>query len=315
MNIKANIDDLVILLAVYDTKGFSSAARLLSYPVAKITRAIANLESAYQLPLFVRTTRRTVATESCHAFVSAIRLVLNDIEDAESILMQHHVKPSGWLRVDAVSTFIGHQLIPIMSKFKTMYPHIHIELMTNDKIIDLIEKRTDVAIRVGQLADSSLHATFLGKSPLKLVATRNYFKSRQKVMPESINELLAHDIIGFTRQSKLNNWPIATRYLDEHPNCMAHPQIMGRFLPVIPCMTANSGEAILQLCLADHGIALLSQFTVARYLKNEDLIEIMPGLICDIHPRNDVHAVYYKNSTLSKRIEVFIDFLKNNLVI
>ncbi|SET42013.1 LysR family transcriptional regulator [Thorsellia anophelis] len=311
MKIEAKTDELIILVAVYDAGSFSAAARQLTYPIAKITRAIANLELAYQLTLFTRTTRRIVPTEECHRFVERVRQILLNLEASEQELMQVHVKPRGWLRVDAVSSFVLHQLVPLVSQFKLAYPDISIELMTNDNIIDLIEKKTDVAIRVGLLTDSNLYATSLGKSQMHIVASPYYF--RDKKIPDTLSELLSHDMIGFTRQSKLNRWPLSKAYLSLHPEHCHHSQLAGEYLQITPCLTASSGEAVLQLCLAGHGIALLSNFTVKAYLDSGQLIKIMPDLISSNHPRNEVNAVYYKNRALSKRISVFIDFLQANL--
>lgn len=301
----------MILVAVYDAGSFSAAARQLNYPIPRITRAIANLEAAYQLTLFTRTTRRILPTEECKQFIGKIRQILLSIEAAEQELMQVHVKPSGWLRVDAVSSFVLHQLIPLVSQFKTLYPDIAIELMTNDNIIDLIEKKTDVAIRVGLLTDSNLYATSLGKSQMRIVASPLYFQN--KTYPETITELMSHDMIGFTRQSKLNLWPLSPEYLSLHGTCLDHDSLNGEYLQISPNLTASSGEAVLQLCLSGHGIALLSHFTVGSYLESGELIELMPGVISNNHPRNEVNAVYYKNRALSKRISVFIDFLQANL--
>jgi DNA-binding transcriptional LysR family regulator len=159
--------------------------------------------------------------------------------------------------------------------------------------IDLIEKRTDVAIRIGKLDDSNLHATKLGRSLMRLVASPNYLKTHGT--PQSVNDLHHHQLIGFSRGSSLNQWPLLEP------------------LEISPSITASSGETLLRLCAAGHGIALISNFMVGEHLKSRELIEVLPGSIDQSSPRHDVHAVFYRNTALSKRISVFIELLKARL--
>ncbi|MDO6682190.1 MULTISPECIES: LysR family transcriptional regulator [unclassified Oceanobacter] len=286
-------DDLVILLAVFDLGGFSAAANSLDHPVAKVTRAIQRLEQRLDTNLFNRTTRKVEPTEECIDFVQQVRKGLEYLEHAEETLQLRKQAPSGWLRVDAASPFILHQIVPLVTEFQQRYPLITLELVSNESVIDLIEKRTDVAIRIGQLDDSNLHAIKLGRSPLRLVASPNYLKVHGT--PQSIQDLHHHRLIGFTRGSTLNHWPLSDSF------------------EIRPSIAASSGETLLQLCLANQGIALISNFMVAAALKNGALVEVLPGVINRHSPRQEVHAVFYRNTTLSKRISVFIDFLATRL--
>uniref|UniRef100_UPI0030DD2BE4 LysR family transcriptional regulator n=1 Tax=Dasania marina TaxID=471499 RepID=UPI0030DD2BE4 len=286
-------DDLVILLAVFDLGGFSAAAKTLNHPVAKVTRAIQRLEQRLDTNLFNRTTRKVEPTEECLDFVRQVREGLKHLEQAEETLQLQKRVPSGWLRVDAASPFMLHQIAPLMAEFQQLYPLVKLELVSNDNFINLIEKRTDVAIRIGKLDDSNLHATKLGRSPMRLMASPNYLKTYGT--PQSANELQHHQLIGFSRGSALNKWPLSEP------------------LEITPSIAASSGETLFQLCLGGHGIALISNFMIGEYLKNGELIEVLPGVIDQSSPRHDVHAVFYRNTALSKRISVFIEFLKARL--
>ncbi|GAB3480603.1 LysR substrate-binding domain-containing protein [Marinomonas epiphytica] len=113
--------------------------------------------------------------------------------------------PRGKLRVDAVSPFLYHQIIPHIAAFQAAYPDIQLELISSENIIDLIEKKTDVAIRIGQLADSNLHARRIGFSKLHIVGSPSYFDRFGK--PLNVTDLAKHQIIGFADSAKLNNWP------------------------------------------------------------------------------------------------------------
>ncbi|MFC0180908.1 LysR substrate-binding domain-containing protein [Thorsellia kenyensis] len=310
--LKANTDDYMILLAVHDFNGFSAAAKHLNYPVSRITRSIASLEKNYGVSLFTRTTRKMTPTNECHFFVERIRPHIEELIKAEHSLMRLNQTPQGVLRVDAVNSFILHQLLPIVDIFQEKYPAIQLALISNDNIIDLIEQKTDIAIRIGPLQDSNLHATFLGKSTLKIVASPTYLATSGT--PFTVAELLTHRFIGFSQPSKFNQWPLSIKYI-ERLTPDQRDLLGGHFIKISPIISASSGETILGLCLKGHGIALLSNFTVKSFIESGQLIEIMPGLISSDHPRNLVNAVYYKNQSLSAKFTVFIDFLKEHLTL
>ena len=293
MSIISKTNDLEILLAVCDTGSFSGAAKSLDCPVAKVTRAIQRLESELSCNLFNRTTRRVEATEEGKVFIEHIRPGLIQLEKAEENLRLLQSAPSGLLRVDAASPFIIHQLVPLMAGFREAFPLIKIELISSDNIINLIEKRTDVAIRIGQLQDSNLHAIALGKSKLRLVASPSYLQSHG--YPEQIDHLQEHKTLGFSENSKLNDLPLLH-------NVTIKPEI-----------AASSGETMLKLCLLGNGIALLSDFMTKPLLKNGRLIEVLPGSVVSPHPREDVWAVYYRNTALSSRISAFIGYIAERL--
>lgn len=292
MAIISKISDLTILLAIQDVGSFSGAADILGYPVAKVTRAIQRLENDLNTNLFNRTTRKVEPTEECKRFIEEIRLGISHIEKAEESLklMQH--QPSGRLRIDAASPFVLHQLIPIIPAFQKAYPLIQLDLVSSEGFIDLIEKRTDIAIRIGKLADSNLHSKKLGTSRLRLLASPEYIK--EYGIPKTTEALKQHKIIGFSENEALNEWPLTER------------------VKLPPSITASSGETVMRLCLVGQGIALLSDFMTKQAREAGELIEVLPNELIHPTPREEVHAVYYRNTALSKRISVFLDFVAEN---
>lgn len=293
MTIISQTADLEILLALYDSGSFSAAARLLDCPVAKVSRAVQRLENELAVTLFNRTTRRVEATEEGRLFISQLRPALQQLALAEEQLRLSRGEPAGLLRVDAASPFVLHQLVGLVSEFQRQYPRVKLELISSENFIDLIEKRTDVAIRIGALQDSNLHATKLGKSPLRLLASKAYLQKYG--MPMHSNELAQHQLLGFSEPGKLNHWHLANP------------------INIQPAISASSGETLLQLCKLGHGIALLSDFMTQALRQSGELIEVLPGQLQSPHPREDIHAVYYRNTALSGRISVFIRFLQQHL--
>ncbi|MCP4059693.1 MAG: LysR family transcriptional regulator, partial [Pseudoalteromonas sp.] len=215
---------------------------------------------------------------------------LNTLQTGEEAIKLLKQAPSGKLRIDAASPFVLHQLVPLIAEFNTQYPHITLDITSHDSIIDLLEHKTDLAIRIGELKDSNLHAKKLGVSKLHLVASPSYLKHTPTISHTS--DLTQHKLIGFTDSPKLNNWPLKS------------PIALNFGL------TASSGETVRQLCLANQGVALLSHFMIGDDLKSGKLIEILPGSISTPNNREIVQAVYYKNSAVSSRIMAFLDFIK-----
>lgn len=297
MTILSSTVSLEMLLAVVDNGGFSAAATQLDVQVARVSRAIAKLEQDLDCTLLNRTTRRVELTQEGVFFVNEVRASLQQLSHAESRLRELKKTPTGTLRIDAASPFMLHQIVPLMAGFRKAYPLIDLELISNESIIDLIEKRTDVAIRIGQLEDSNLHARLLGHSKLHIVASPDYLQSL--AFPVTLETLKDCSIIGFASSSTLNNWPMK--------------QVLSP--PLKPSILGSSGETIRQLCLQGNGIALLSDFMVAKDIREDNLVSLLEGSVSSPHPREQINAVYYKNSALSSRISAFLDYIQDKLTL
>ena len=293
MSQHAKTEDLEIFITVVDSGSFSAAANLLDQQVAKVSRAVSRLENALQCTLLNRTTRRLELTEEGHTFIKYARDGLNTLQTGEEAIKLLKQSPSGKLRVDAASPFVLHQLVPLIEQFTQQYPQITLDITSHDSIIDLLEHKTDLAIRIGDLKDSNLHARKLGTSELHLVASPEYLKKAPKLSQAS--DLSHHKLIGFTDSPSLNNWPLNIP------------------LKLSFGITASSGETIRQLCIANQGIALLSHFMVTDDLKTGRLVTVLPKSIKTPNHREDIQAVYYKNSAVSSRILAFLDFIKPKL--
>lgn len=153
-----------------------------------------------------RTTRRIELTDEGRQFVESIRLGLIQIQQAEEDIVTRGELPKGRLRVDAASPFVFHQLIPHIKDFNQEFPNIDLELTSNEGFVDLLEKKTDLAIRIGQLNDSTLHARPLGRSVLFIVAAPVYLS--RCGFPQKSYDLVNHDTIGFAGPKILNQWPV-----------------------------------------------------------------------------------------------------------
>ncbi len=243
--------------------------------------------------MFNRTTRRVELTEEGRQFVDSVRLGLQMIQSTEEEIVSRGELPKGRLRVDAASPFVFHQLVPLVQSFKEAYPDIELELTSNEGFVDLLEKRTDVAIRIGKLSDSTLNARPLGKSLLHIVPSPDYLAKRG--LPTKPEDLSSHQIVGFSGNKVLNHWPLPNQSY------------------VAPTVTASNGETVRQLALAGNEIACLSGFMVQEDMAAGRLIPILEQDKLANTDRERVNAVYYKSSSVSRRISAFIDFIQPRL--
>ncbi|MBD1389904.1 LysR family transcriptional regulator [Neiella sp. HB171785] len=290
---KTRSDDLQLLISVVDCGGFSAAAEQLGVQVAKVSRAVARIESQLNITLLNRTTRRLELTEEGATFVDSIRQGLSTLALAEEQLQSHSQQPSGRIRLDAASPFALHQIVPLIGDFRRLYPAIELELTANEGIIDLLRHQVDVAIRIGRLQDSNLHARLLGRSPLLLVASPSYLAEHGT--PQSAAALQHHQLLGFVGSNNLNRWPLQPA------------------LAIQPHLSASNGEVVRQLALAGHGIACLSRFMVAPDIAEGRLRSVLSSQLVAGSERELVHAVYYRSSGLAPRVSVLLDYLQQHL--
>src|SRR6218665_2620222 len=155
---KTTLDELQAFTAVVDSGSITAAAEHLAQTVSGVSRTLSRLEHKLDTTLLRRTTRRLEVTEEGHAFLGPARAILGAVDEAEEQMARRRQVPAGRLRVNAASPFMLHAIVPLVPEFMRRYPQIQLMLDTDDLNIDLLERRTDIAIRIGPLADSSLHA-------------------------------------------------------------------------------------------------------------------------------------------------------------
>ena len=292
---KTNSDELELFVAVVDAGSLRQAAENLGVDNAVVSRRLKRLEEKLATTLLNRTTRRLSLTEEGQWFYQEAVTVLNQMAQAEAALIARKAEPEGILRVDAATPFILHQLIPLISEFRRRYSHIELHLESSDGFINLLERRVDVAIRIGELTDSGLRAMPLGSSRLRLLAAPDYLA--RYGIPAAITDLQHHTLLGFTGSENLNWWPLV------------HAQ--GDRLAIKPQLRASSGETLRQLAIAGEGIACLSDFMTTDDRQSGRLVEILAEL--NSGARRPVNAVFYSDAQRNPRLRVWLDFMKEKL--
>ncbi|MDQ1918982.1 LysR family transcriptional regulator [Massilia pseudoviolaceinigra] len=290
-----DVEALSAFAAVIDTGSFSAAAERLGQTPSGISRAIARLESQLGMTLMHRTTRRQDLTEEGDWLLGRARKILAELEDTEAQVSARRSQPSGLVRVNAATPALDHLVAPLVPAFLEAYPLIRLELASGETLVDLIEERADVAIRIGQLADSSLNARHLGSSALRLLAAPSYLARHG--MPATVRELGAHRLLGFTAPASLNTWPLADAGVEG--------------VGVTPAVTASSGETLRHLVLAGAGIVCLADFLTRADVAAGRLVPVLEPLT--LPWSQPVWAVFYKQGALAPRVAALVDFLADRL--
>jgi DNA-binding transcriptional LysR family regulator len=292
---KTTLDELLALTTVVDSGSITAAAEQLGQTTSGVSRALGRLEEKLATTLLQRTTRRIELTEEGQAFLAQARKILAAVDEAEEQMAVRREKPAGRLRVNAATPYMLHVVVPLVADFRAQFPSITLELNSSDQIIDLLEHRTDIAIRIGTLQDSTLHARPLGSNRLRLLASPAYLKAHGR--PKDVTALASHTLLGFAQPAHLNRWPVR--------------DAGGDALEITPAVIASSGETLRQLALAGAGVVCLADFMTRTDRQRGDLVQVLPRDTQDV--RQPVHAVYYRNTALAARIGCFLDFMAARL--
>lgn len=288
-------ETLLAFVSVIDTGSFSAAAERLNLTPSGISRSIAKLEKQLGVRLITRTTRRLDLTEEGQWFLGNARDILARLEETALTLQSAAEHPSGLLRVNAATPVFNHVIAPLLPEFARRYPRIRLELTSGETVVDLIEERADVAIRVGQLQDSTLSARLLFENRWRLVAAPDYLARHGR--PQHVVDLAGHALLGFTQPSSLNLWPLRHGAADGYA--------------IEPAITASNGETLRFLARSGNGIACLSEFLVRDDLARGELVAVLPDAV--LAWQQPVWAVFYRQGFVAARVARFVDFLSVSL--
>ncbi|WP_420143266.1 LysR family transcriptional regulator [Sphingobium sp.] len=290
--------DVENFLMVAHEGSFAAAAKALRLTPSAVSRSIARLEHRLGVALVRRTTRSLALTREGQVYRDRMIAILGDMFDVEASLSDRGQGPRGMLRINASPSF-GHEcLIPILARFGEAYPAVTVDLTLTDAIVDLVEERADIAIRIGPLRDTSLRAKKLGHSRMVLVASPDYLARRG--VPKVPEDLDGHDCLRFSFRRSIDSWPFRVK------GRVVQRPVTGRFF-------GNSGEVVRQMAVAGAGIARHGHFHVARDLREGRLVEVL----ADHNPGDgeDIHALYAPEDRAAARVRAFLDFLDEAMVI
>jgi DNA-binding transcriptional LysR family regulator len=290
-----SVDALISLVSIIDSGSFSAAADRLGQTPSGVSRTISRLEAQLGMTLIKRTTRRLNLTEEGEWLLARARKIISDLQDTEDQLAARLSQPSGLVRLNAATPVLDHLIAPLMADFLDAYPLVRLELISGETVVDLIDERADLAIRIGPLADSTLNARQLGSSRLRVLASPAYLATHGT--PTHVEALKRHRLLGFTAPNSLNIWPL--------------PQEGGGGLPVHPVIAASSGETLRHLALTGGGVVCLADFLTRQDVSNGHLVPILES---ETLPWSQpVWVVFYKQEALASRVSALVSFLSERL--
>jgi DNA-binding transcriptional LysR family regulator len=285
--------ELEVFVRVVERGGFSAAARDFRMTPSAVSKLITRLEGRLGARLLNRSTRRLQLTPEGTSFYERGVRILSDMETAEREAAAGAV-PRGRVRVNANVAFGMLYVLPILPAFLARHPGITVDVALTDTVVDLLEERADIAIRVGQLRESRLLARKLGECGYQVVAAPEYL--RRNGMPETPEDVARHNSIGFCFPRYVDGWPF--RMPD------------GRTITVAPTgnVLVSNGEAMRHLVAAGLGLARLSRWHVKDDIAAGRLVPVLDAFNAgDIDP---VSAVFIGQSgNLPGRVRALLDYL------
>lgn len=278
-------------VAVVEAGGFSEAARRMGVSKAMISKQVAQLEADLDVRLLHRTTRRVNATSTGLAYFEQCRPLLAEFEELDAAMHSSIAEPKGELRVTAPISFAELHLMRPVSDFSKRYPEVQLNLILSDRFVDLVDERIDVAIRIGDLEDSSLVARKLGTTSLLACAAPAYLDSHGA--PISPKELADHLFVVDS------NHPTGTRLT-------FHDAGNDITIDVPSKVVVNSARAARELALLGAGICYLPSFAIA-----DDIAQGRLQRLLSDHKSTPlgIYAVYPHRRHLSTKVRLFIEHL------
>lgn len=284
---------LTIFVKVAERRSFVHAAADLGITPSGVSNAIARLEDLLGVRLLARTTRRVSLTDDGAAFFERCRQILSDLDEAEQVLTEARGKPTGRLRIDLPVSFGRFKIVPLLGAFQAQHPALTLAVSFTDRYIDLVEEGVDVAVRFGDLQDSSLIARRLTQTGLHLVGTRGYFARHGR--PKTVDDLARHNCLGYTfwatRQTR--PWRFRRRGVE-----LTHTPA--------GTMSFTDGAALRDVVCGGHGIAQLRDYYVDDRIAAGVLEPVLETLQ---PPAETVWLIYPQTRHLSPKVRAFIDFM------
>jgi len=285
------IDAMQAFVAVADSRGFAPAARKLKLSPSAVTRLIAALEERLGARLLQRTTRSVTLTDAGTRYLERARRILADVDEAERIAEGERTRPSGRLVVSAPLGFGRLHVSPVMTAYLKHYPEVAGELRLEDRMVSLVEDGVDLAVRIGELADSSLVARQVGAMRRIVVASPVYLKARGE--PKRPDALASHDTIQFGSTTGLADW----RFVDGKDDIR---------VDISPRFSTNSSDAAIQYAEAGGGLTRVMAYQAATSLKMGRLKIVLEKF--ELRPL-PIHIVYPTSRLLSAKVRTFIDLV------
>lgn len=284
------LEAMVIFLAAIDTGSLSAASRKLRVPLATVSRRVSELEAHLNVRLLVRGTRKLTLTEAGRGYVTSCRRVLEDIAEIERTTSGEYHAPQGELVISVPPVLGRIHVIPVIVEFQRAFPQIRMRVQMTDRLVNLLEERVDLVLRIGEQPNSSLVSTRIGLLRQVVCASPAYLKMHG--MPAKPEDLLSHDCVAYEGYAMGSIWAFLSR---------------GRSVKVeVPSrLVVNSVEAAVVAAVEAAGIARVASYQIEELLKSGTLARLLEAFEPQPTP---VHLMYAGQGQIPLKLRAFIDF-------
>ena len=272
-----------------DLGSFAAAASALDMSPQMVAKHVECLEDRLGLRLINRTTRRQSLTEAGRAYYERCQTVLADADWADALGHEAQAEPSGRLRIGAPVSFGSDSLVHLIARYMRDHPKVEVDLVLNDRLVDLLEEGFEAVFRIGYLAESSLVARDLRPFRLVVCAAPGYL--RERGTPSTPADLGTHECLGYARGPALDKWRfVSNGSVDDAP---------------VSCrLRVNDAKALLSAALDGLGVAMVAQDLARDALAAGRLVRVLPDY--DV-PARPMHLVYLGDRRQTPKLRRFID--------
>lgn len=280
-----------VFVQTVESGSFSAAAQALSLTAQAVGKQVAALEAHLGLHLIQRTTRRQHVTEAGQQFYERCKLILEEVQAAETLAAITRAKPSGLLRLNAPISFGTHALAPRLPEYLRRHPDVRVDLRLSNRVVDLVEEGYDAVFRIGTLPDCGLIAKPLAPYRLVACAAPDYLAAAPPLnQPQDLQQ---HECLIFAHTALQKAWRFSNGIEDIT-------------VPVQGRLQMDDNQALLNAALAGQGIVMQPEESLAEYLDNGRLVRVLPDHEVPTVP---LSLLYAPDRRMTPKLRSFIDFV------
>jgi DNA-binding transcriptional LysR family regulator len=283
---------------VVEAGSFSEAGRQLGVAPSSVSRQINELEDSLGARLFQRTTRKLSLTEAGEIYYGRVTQIVNEIDEAKLAVSQLDGTPTGILRLNVPGSLSRRYIVPTLAAFQRKYPGVEIVLLVSDQVMDMIEHRIDLTVRLGALNDSNLVARKISSAPRIACASTSYLKKAGPL--KTPDDLLKHNCLTFRENPGSNVWKFKNK-----KGTTSEVHVSGN-------LYSNDGESLVAAAVEGHGIILVPEWLVRYELKDGSLEKVLTNY-SSIPKETPMYALYPLQRHLAPKVRAFIDFMIDNI--
>jgi DNA-binding transcriptional LysR family regulator len=284
------LDAMTVFSTAVESGSLSAAGRKLGMPLATVSRKLSDLETHLKTRLLNRSTRKLTLTDAGQAYLIACRRILDDVNEAERGAAGEFSAPKGELVITAPILFGRLHVLPVTTEFLRAYPDVDVRLVFGDRVLNLLDEHVDLALRIGELPDSTLIASRLGTTRRVVCASPAYLAAHGE--PATPQDLASHACVSFDAMSSADAWRFRNHGLDVSVSVRSR-------------LVANSADAAIEAAVAGLGLTRVLCYQVEDARRAGKLKIVLGDYESAPAP---VSLVYQRQGRLPLKVRAFLDF-------